>query len=62
MVIDKMVNSFMEKKIYYSPQTEVMPMMVSGSIMVTSIGGTDGSGLPTGPGPLSAHHRYAEVF
>ncbi len=52
----------MEKKMYIIPQTTVMPMKASGIIMVTSIGGSDGSGLPSGPGGAPARRHTVPVF
>ena len=45
------------KRIYNSPQTEVTLLAVINNIMITSIGGSDGSGLPSGP---SAPGRWKE--
>lgn len=44
----------MEKKVYESPLFEVTVYGMVNNIMITSIGGTDGSGLPSGPSSAPA--------
>lgn len=55
MVNDKMVNSFMEKKLYNTPQTEVLQL---GTTVIMEAFGP--ASMPKDP--LTAPKRKAEVF
>ena len=61
MVNGKMVNGFMEKKVYNSPQIEVEKINLSAAVLVGSPDSTDFTpGDPVHPG--APKRPYVEVF